>query len=522
MIEQFKQQYQSLKQWADAALQDGWLSNRDLNRFQQIEQQQAETLFAQQGQRPLIVAFFGGTGVGKSSLLNRLAREDIARTGVQRPTSQEVTLYLHKDYQLGKLPDELPVEHTRIAYHQDEKRRLIAWLDMPDFDSVEQSHREQVEAWLPYIDWLVYVVSPERYHDDVGWRLLQQRNAKHHWLFVINHWDRGSDPQLEDFRQRLQKEAFDTPKILRTSCRKNGGDDDFPQLEQTINHAIEAHGLALLQQLGIQVRLNELHTVEQALRQRLEGFGRTEVADAWQNTTAEWLNEIEDALLLNRTAINQTLLAQEQLSQSLFKRQTALPTSLPTTKQVIEQIWSERFNDLISDLTTELKNLLGQHDIPVTPYAEPLSGIPEKLQSTFEAQLEGSMIKVLAKPGTAVQRFFFTITGWLSWFLPLSAAGWAIYHIISRFHAGTQGEGHFLGIDFAVHSGLLILLAWFIPWLAQRKLHPSIAGTLSKGLTEGIHAAVDAWKSEFESLWLEQEASRLSHLDALKNRPSPQ
>ena len=33
-------------------------------------------------ERPLVVGLFGGTGVGKSSLLNRLADAEIARTGV--------------------------------------------------------------------------------------------------------------------------------------------------------------------------------------------------------------------------------------------------------------------------------------------------------------------------------------------------------------------------------------------------------------------------------------------------------
>jgi len=72
----------ALTQWAQEARQAGWINDRELARLQQVEQQQAETLFQGQGERPLIVAFFGGTGVGKSSLLNRLAGGEIARVGV--------------------------------------------------------------------------------------------------------------------------------------------------------------------------------------------------------------------------------------------------------------------------------------------------------------------------------------------------------------------------------------------------------------------------------------------------------
>ena len=53
-------------------------------------------------------------------------------------------------------------------------RRDVAWLDMPDIDSVEARNKSLVLSWLPYVDWLIYVVSPERYRDDVGWRLLEE------------------------------------------------------------------------------------------------------------------------------------------------------------------------------------------------------------------------------------------------------------------------------------------------------------------------------------------------------------
>ncbi|MCB1882253.1 MAG: 50S ribosome-binding GTPase, partial [Gammaproteobacteria bacterium] len=179
MNQLFEQQHQQLERWSASAVAEGWLATRDIDRLREIERQQAEAIFSRKGQRPLIVAFFGGTGVGKSTLLNRLAGESIARTGVERPTSHEVTLYLHGDYRLGEFPADLPVDETRIAYHSDDRRRLIAWLDMPDFDSVEEHHRELVQAWLPYVDWIIYVVSPGRYQDDIGWRIVQHRGGKH-------------------------------------------------------------------------------------------------------------------------------------------------------------------------------------------------------------------------------------------------------------------------------------------------------------------------------------------------------
>jgi GTP-binding protein EngB required for normal cell division len=76
---------QRARQWATQASAAGFLDEADLARFAAVEAGPPADLFCDQQARPLVVAFFGGTGVGKSSLLNRLAGAAIARTGVERP-----------------------------------------------------------------------------------------------------------------------------------------------------------------------------------------------------------------------------------------------------------------------------------------------------------------------------------------------------------------------------------------------------------------------------------------------------
>ena len=84
-----------------ASLADaGWLPGAD----NLIDSKSPVDLFTSE-ERPLVVGLFGGTGVGKSSLLNRLAGAEIARTGVVRPTSMEITAYLHNSVNLNALPD---------------------------------------------------------------------------------------------------------------------------------------------------------------------------------------------------------------------------------------------------------------------------------------------------------------------------------------------------------------------------------------------------------------------------------
>ena len=310
MSDSFREQYDKLAYWAEAADKGGLLDTRSLQCLERIEQESVDTLFTS-SHRPLIVAFFGGTGVGKSSLINRLAGETIAKVGAIRPTSHEVTLYLHEDFNPAHLPAELPVKKTRIATHHHEERYLVAWLDLPDIDSTEEENRQLADAWLPYIDWMVYVVSPERYKDDVGWRYLQERGSRHGWLFVLNHWDEGNIEQVEDFRSRLLAEGFTNPHILRTSCIPADVEDDFPQLERIIQGAIREYGLELLQQFGVNARFDDLLLCVDRFRKKIGLESQWQQAEtAWQETLEHQLQNLSNRMRTNARGLFRELLQQ--------------------------------------------------------------------------------------------------------------------------------------------------------------------------------------------------------------------
>jgi len=119
---------------------------------------------------------------------------------------------------------------------------------MPDFDSTEQSNKQLVLQWLPHIDVLVYVVSPERYRDEKAWQILLAEGARHAWLFVLNQWDKGQNEQYDDFQQQLHKAGFYEPIIFKTACTENLQADEFAELETTINSLATAHVVEQLEQ----------------------------------------------------------------------------------------------------------------------------------------------------------------------------------------------------------------------------------------------------------------------------------
>ncbi|MBU0499720.1 MAG: hypothetical protein KJ558_15640 [Gammaproteobacteria bacterium] len=484
--------HQAILAWAREAQSAGWLEGDDLRGIERIEHQQAAALFENKHHRPLLVGLFGGTGVGKSSLLNRLAGKSIARVGIERPTSHEVTLYLHRDFRLSLLPPELPVDQTRLAYHDIPERGLLAWLDMPDMDSTEARNRDLVVAWLPYLDWIVYVVSPERYQDDLGWRFLQQRGRRHAWLFVMNQWDRGRSEQLNDFRLRLEAEGFKAPRILRTSCFGEGIEDDFLQLEDILKRAIQNYGLELLQRLGLRVRQDELAKEAERL------IARTGATVLWDQARGNWGEVIVPRLRrLERRLGDRALRLTESLRTSRIDEES-LPDRLPG---LADALWTETESVLLEQWNSLLLEGLRSRSLPVKPMQRLLQGNAVASDDLYRQVLRSSLDNSLAHPGSWLQRSLHWLCGFLEWLMPLSAAGWAAQHLVRVYSDALQSKASFLGIDFAVHSILLITLAWAIPWFLHRHLKPSPVSIVRRGLKAGIPKGSEALRRAFERVW---------------------
>jgi len=115
------------------------------------------------GLEATVVALAGPTGAGKSTLFNVLAGRPLVREGVRRPTTSTVTAATWGGADSGLLDWlEVPARH-RLDGGGDTDGLVL--LDLPDFDSVEASHRLEVDRLVRLVDLLVWVVDPQKYAD---------------------------------------------------------------------------------------------------------------------------------------------------------------------------------------------------------------------------------------------------------------------------------------------------------------------------------------------------------------------
>jgi hypothetical protein len=166
----------------------------------------------------LVMALAGGTGSGKSSLLNALAGERVAPVSPVRPHTRRPLAWVPSGAEpgLADLLDRLGI-HDRVEH---DRFPGLALLDVTDVDSIERDHRTRVEALLPEVDGVVWVLDPEKYGDPLlhDQFIAPLADSVDQFLFVLNQVDRLEPQQrtivAEDLRAVLRRDGIDDPIIF--------------------------------------------------------------------------------------------------------------------------------------------------------------------------------------------------------------------------------------------------------------------------------------------------------------------
>jgi hypothetical protein len=205
----------------------------------------AEALLAKAGERlrlssqHTIAVLAGGTGSGKSSLFNALARAKFSPAGVLRPVTREPRACVWGMDGAGPLLDWLGIEphyrYARSSALDDGERALTGLLlvDLPDHDSVLSGDSAEVSRLVAQADLMVWVLDPQKYADaSVHSRFLVPM-AGHSSVIaaVLNQADLLAPEQAEDcvadLRRLLDAEGLHDARVVVTSATTGAGVADL-------------------------------------------------------------------------------------------------------------------------------------------------------------------------------------------------------------------------------------------------------------------------------------------------------
>ena len=178
--------------------------------------------------RVLVVGVVGGTGTGKSTLVNALAGSEVTTAGdVARPTTINPVVVAARDVDVSWLP--LDAMQARLVRSDSPAVANIVLVDCPDPDtqsaagtppaesskpSATNHNRDLLEAVLPACDVLLLVSTAQKYRSWIVAREVAAFAPGRPLLFVQTHASRDPDIRA-DWRKELESQGFDVPRIFR-------------------------------------------------------------------------------------------------------------------------------------------------------------------------------------------------------------------------------------------------------------------------------------------------------------------
>ena len=495
----------------------------------------------------LTIGLIGGTGVGKSTLMNALAGKEIAAAGDRRPHTDRVLIYRHETVQPQSMTslDGIP---RQVITHTSEEIREIILCDLPDFDSIIDAHRLQVFDFLEHLDVLVWVTSVEKYADSRFYEFLETvSKAKQNFCFVLNKADQCFDGQttqqgydtldsvVKSFYKHIQEKGIDKPLLFPLSA-KEAFDNAAIQPWNQFNH--------FSRQIFQQRDFKEITAIKAAnldvgIRQYLSTFQKERhnltIFEQILDTTIKEISERRAAWVeTGQKAVSHRI--EQRLRHAIVNRQGDISrlTGPGYGIGLLFEAWSNRFDtaggngvgfsadDLSQDmaalfkqriqwLTERLRHQRVYHRLPQTFEEKTRQAItPELLSEDLTDRFRQVFSLDLSEPKSAFRLFVFgqrmayatvfllfllAIGGETAWQQFIETPGWqnALHLMISMFHTLFSETG-------LAALGSLILINIFLGFRFFHRFRKRRKKAADRVLDAMAAAAGSAWRETLEAM----------------------
>ena len=266
---------------------------------------------------PLVIATYGGTGTGKSSLVNALVGAEISESGRQRPTTHTPVLLLHPDID----PSVLGLDLSQFTVKQIDRPVLrdFVLIDCPDPDTSEtaaaDSNLQILRSIVPQCDVLLYTSTQQKYRSARVSDELGSASEGCRLVFVQTHAGTDSDIR-DDWRQQLSQSYHVSDMFFVDSVEAFRIQEEGRQVTGEFRRLQDY----LAEQLGTSRRIE---------------IRRSNLTDLMQETLLRCRTEYDDSLPAVRSLI-------DVLSEQRKQFQTVLSSQLSEELLQNRNLWERR------------------------------------------------------------------------------------------------------------------------------------------------------------------------------------
>jgi len=396
---------------------------------------------------PLKIGLIGGTGVGKSTIINRLAGSEISVAHNKRPYTNKVVVY-HFHKISPQFDSDNP--HMISCPHDRQEISHLVLFDFPDYDSHLSEHRLMVKEISQKLDVIVWVASPEKYADqamiDMISTLIQ---SSKNYCFVLNKADQlqtDESAQIIGHWHLLLSQAGIIEALIFSFSALNDHDDMFESFQHWLFKKRSEGELKAITRANIE---NQIKHKTKEIRQQIDCQQIEIVVEDLnqQMNKLNTFNNIRQKDILNmispdaQTSIYQYLARQSRfiwpvgMAFGVIGRMRQLPFNLPIYKVPHDngEFYLKTIDNAISQIQT----------FPAVPDSN-ISLLKEYRQFIATYQDPNQIAPLIGKIGF-VQSTYFWVKQWIVMCMPLLLFIIYLSGIYQLSSIESIGIGTFLG-----------------------------------------------------------------------------